>query len=78
MAYYECLSNNDHINNGDKFNVSLTGSHNQIITATVCYVDNSMICLLGDVNLGGADRTIQYTYVWYYTVNINNNKYTFT
>ena len=76
MAYYECLNNNDHINIGDKFNVSLTGSHNQITTATVCYIDKTTICLLGDVSLGNANWSTQCNYVWNYSVTINNKKYT--
>ena len=76
MAYYECLSNNDHINNGDKFNVSLTGSHNLTITASVCYVDDTTICLLSDTNLGNANWGTQCGYYWNYTVNIKGKKYT--
>ena len=75
MAYYECINKDDNINIGDKFTVILTGSHNVTITATVCYIDKTTICLLGDINLGGADRTIQYTYAWNYNVIINNKEY---
>ena len=78
MAYYECLNNNDHINIGDNFIVILTGSHNITTSATVCYIDKTTVCLLGDVNLGGADRTIQYTYAWNYRINIKNKDYTGT
>ena len=81
MAYYECLSNNDQINIGDKFNVSLTGSHNKTTTATVCYIykgDKTTICLLGDTSLGTANYDTQCSYAWYYTVNINNKEYTGT
>ena len=76
MAYYECLNNNDHINIGDKFNVSLTGSHNQTITATVCYIDKTTLCLLSDTSLGTAIWSTQCKYSWNYTVNINNKNYT--
>ena len=78
MAYYECLSNNDHINIGDNFIVTLTGSHNQITTATVCYIDKTTVCLLGDTSLGSANNNTQRNYVWNYTVNINGKEYTGT
>ena len=78
MAYYECLSNNDHINIGDNFIVNLTGSHNQITTASVCYIDKTTICLLGDVSLGKGKWSIISSYVWNYTININNKEYTGT
>ena len=81
MAYYECLNNNDHINIGDSFIVNLTGSHNQITTATVCYIykgDKTTICLLGDTSLGGANWATAYSYAWNYTININNKEYTGT
>ena len=78
MAYYECLSNNDHINIGDSFTVNLTGSHNVATTATVCYINKSTICLLGDTSLGNANWGSQCAYAWYYTVNINNKDYTGT
>ena len=78
MAYYECLSNNDHINNGDKFTVTLSGSHNTTTTATVCYIDKTTVCLLGDTSLGLADFNTQCSYAWNYTVNINNKNYTGT
>ena len=79
MAYYECLSNNDHIINiGDNFIVTLTGSHNLTTTATVCYISKTTVCLLGDISLGLADFNTQCNYAWNYTVNINNKKYTGT
>ena len=78
MGYYECLSDNDHINNGDKFNVSLTGSHNTTIIASVCYVDDTTICLLSDTNLGNANWGTQCGYYWNYTVNIKGKDYTGT
>ena len=81
MAYYECLNNNDHINIGDSFIVNLTGSHNQITTATVCYIykgDKTTICLLGDTSLGGANWATACSYAWNYTININNKEYTGT
>ena len=78
MAYYECLNNNDNINIGDNFIVNLTGSHNQITTATVCYIDKTTICLLGDTSLGNANYGTQCTYAWNYNVNINNKEYTGT
>ena len=78
MAYYECLNNNDHINIGDKFNVSLTGSHNTTITTTVCYIDKTTICLLGDTSLGEADWYTQCNYNWNYSLNIKGKEYTGT
>ena len=84
MAYYECLSNNDYIINiGDNFTVKLTGSHNVTTSATVCYIykgDKTTICLLGDTNLGTDAWTNWPTasYVWNYTININNKEYTGT
>ena len=78
MAYYECIYKDDHINIGDKFNVSLTGSHNLTITATVCYINKTTICLLGDTSLGITDWPTQCTYAWNYTININNKEYTGT
>ena len=76
MAYYECTYKDDHINIGDKFNVSLTGSHIKTTTATVCYIDKSMICLLGDTSLGTANWSTQCKYAWNYSININNKEYT--
>ena len=75
MAYYECLNNNDHINIGDKFTVTLSGSHNQLTTTSVCYVNKSMICLLGDVSLATANWSTQCTYAWNYSLNINGKEY---
>ena len=80
MAYYECLSNNDHINIGDNFTVNLTGSHNVTTSATVCYIykgDKTTICLLGDTSLGSVGWTNwpAASYVWNYTININNKEY---
>ena len=66
MAYYECLSNNDHINIGDNFIVSLSGSLNQITT----------VCLLGDVSLGLANWSTACSYAWNYSVNIKGKEYT--
>ena len=78
MAYYECLSNNDHINIGDKFSVSLTGSQNTTITASVCYIDKNTICLLRDGGPGGTTWVTACNYIWNYSVNINNKEYTGT
>ena len=78
MAYYECLSNNDHIDNSNSFIVNLTGSHNQITTATVCYIDKTTVCLLGDTSLGNANCPTQRGYAWNYSVNIKGKKYTGT
>ena len=75
MAYYECLNNNDHIYIGDSFIVNLTGSHNQITTASVCYIDKTLVCLLGDVSLGNANWSTQCTYAWNYNVNIKGKEY---
>ena len=76
MAYYECLINNDYINIGDKFTVTLTGSHNVTTTATVCYISKTEICLLGDTSLGNAIWSTACSYAWNYTVNINGKEYT--
>ena len=77
MAYYECLSNNDYIiNNGDKFTVTLTGSHNVTITASVCYIDKTTLCLLSDTSLDNANWGTQCGYAWNYNVNIKGKKYT--
>ena len=79
MAYYECLSNNDHINIGDKFTVTLTGSHNLTTSATICYVDYAddiTICLLGDTSLGNGDWSTQRGYSWNYSLIINGKDYT--
>ena len=77
MAYYECLSNNnDHIINiGDKINVSLTGSHNLTTIATVCFINETTVCLLGDTSLGNTNNNTACTYAWNYTININNKNY---
>ena len=79
MAYYECLNNNDYIINiGDKFNVSLTGSHNTTITATVCYINKATICLLSSNSLGEVSWSNASNYAWNYVININNKEYTGT
>ena len=81
MAYYECIYNNDHINIGDSFIVNLSGSHNQLTTATVCYIDKgdkTTICLLGDTNLENANWSTQCNYVWNYNISINGKEYTGT
>ena len=78
MAYYECLNKDDNINIGDNFIVKLTGSHNVTTSATVCYIDKTTICLLGDTNLENANWSTQCTYAWNYTININNKEYSGT
>ena len=78
MAYYECIYNNDCINNDDSFIVTLTGSHNVTISASVCYIDKTTICLLGNTSLGNANCPTQLGYAWNYNVNINNKEYTGT
>lgn len=78
MAYYECLNNNDHINIGDSFIVNLSGSHNQLTTATVCYIDKTTVCLLGDTSLVTTNWPTQCTYAWNYSVNIKGKEYTGT
>ena len=78
MAYYECLNNNDHINIGDSFIVNLSGSHNQLTTATVCYIDKTTVCLLGDTSLVTTNWHTQCTYAWNYSVNIKGKEYTGT
>ena len=78
MAYYECSYKDDIVGTGDSFTVNLTGSHNTTTTATICYINKTTICLLGDSSLGSANWTSQCAYAWYYTVNINNKEYTGT
>lgn len=81
MAYYECTHKNDQkdpIYIGDKFTVTLKGSHNITTTATVCYIDKTTVCLLGDISLGTANWATQCNYAWNYTVNINSKIYTGT
>lgn len=76
MAYFECTHKNYSVYIGDKFNITLNGSHNTTTTATVCYVDKTTLCLLGDTSLGTAAWATQCTYAWNYSVNINNKNYT--
>lgn len=64
------------INIGDRFIVTLDGSHNQTITATVCYIDKTTVCLLGDTSLGEANWSTQRNYAWNYSLNINGKDYT--
>ena len=78
MAYYECTYKDDIISIGDSFTVNLTGSHNLTTTATVCYVDKTTICLLGDVSLATANWHTQCKYTWNYAININGKEYTGT
>ena len=63
------------INIGDKFSVSLTGSHNLTTTASVCYIDKTTICLFGDISLGIANWPTQCNYIWNYSININGKEY---
>lgn len=66
------------INIGDNFTVTLTGSHNKLTTASVCYIDKTTIYLLGDVSLGNANCSTQCGYIWNYSVEINGKEYTGT
>ena len=78
MAYYECIYKDDNINIGDSFIVTLSGSHNQLTTASVCYIDDTTICLLGDTSLGNANCSTQRGYIWNYSIEINGKEYTGT
>ena len=78
MAYYECAYKDDHISIDDNFIVTLSGSHNQITTATVCYIDKTTVCLLGDINLGETTYIAASNYIWNYIIDINNKEYTGT
>ena len=78
MAYYECTYKDDIIGIGDRFTVALTGSHNLTITATVCYISKSAICLLSSNSLGEVAWSTASNYAWNYNVNIKGKEYTGT